>query len=101
MGPTYHLTHTPTVRLVVNEMRHDDRADEALDERLEGLLNALDEIHEAASAGALAQTGLSKAELLGLLNDLIYTAQQTVAEIQSQGADLTGTPTLRLVRKTS
>ena len=101
MGPNYQYSHTPTLHLVMNEFRRDDRADEALDERLEGLLDTLDEIHEAASTGSLTQAGLNKTELLGLLNDLIYTAQQTVAEIQNQGGDRTGTPTLNLVRKSS
>ena len=104
MEPTFHMTPAPTLRLVVNEAaRHEARYEEPVtDDRLEGLLETLDEIHEAAAAGdLLKRSHLSKADLMGWLRDIVYTAEQTMAEIENQGGEHGGKPQLSLVRKSS
>jgi hypothetical protein len=54
------------------------------DGRLGTLLDMLDELHTAAAEGRLRQiTTVSDAELMGWLYELIYTAQETMAEIES------------------
>jgi hypothetical protein len=68
--------------------------------RLARLWEALDEIHSAASEGALRSiTPLTNAEVVGWLNELIYTAQEAIEEIESHSAD--PEPKLTLVRKPS
>ncbi|MDX2161867.1 MAG: hypothetical protein SF162_11125 [bacterium] len=107
MEPTLHFTHTPTIRLVMNEAlagepRHDDWAEPALETRLEHVLETLDELHDAASDGKIARlTSLSKRELLEMLHELIYTAEQTVAELEDQVGEPMNKPGLSLVRKSS
>jgi hypothetical protein len=50
---------------------------------LSDLLDVLDQLHSAASEGYLDKlTTMNKAELLELLRDVIYTAQETVAEVE-------------------
>lgn len=52
--------------------------------RLGSLLDSLDEIHSAASDGRLSEiTTISDAELVGWLYEVIYTAQETMAEIEA------------------
>jgi hypothetical protein len=66
------------------------------DARMAALLIALDELHNAASARKLpAITSLSKAELTGWLRELVYTAQETIAELEQDDSELPG---LRLVK---
>mgnify|MGYP000193043994 CR=1 FL=1 len=107
MEPTFHMTASHTLHLVKNELRADARHDEryeepAMDARLEGLLDALDEMHEAASAGdLLKRSHLSKADLVSWLREIIYTAEQTMVEIEDQGGEYGETPQLSLVRKSS
>jgi hypothetical protein len=81
-------SHQPHLQLLYNEVR------------LDILLQALDELHTAASDGHLTEvTTLSNAEIIGWLNDLAYTAQETIAEIRKgEGAYPAGTPHLRLVK---
>ena len=69
------------------------------DARLATLLDALDTLHTAASEDALdGVTTLSKAELMGWLCEIVYTAQETMTELQSgDGADVT----LTLLQKSS
>jgi hypothetical protein len=68
MGPTLQLNF----QLLYNEAR------------IGTLLDTLDELHTAASEGRLRQiTTVSDAELVGWLYELIYTAQETMAEIES------------------
>jgi hypothetical protein len=53
------------------------------DAKLDYLFAVLDELHTAASDNLLHQvTPLSEQELVGWLQDLIYTAQETIAEIE-------------------
>lgn len=67
MGPTLQ----PNLQLLYN------------DARLGTLLDALDELHTAASEGHLSEiTTLKDAELMGWLYELVYTAQQTMEEIE-------------------
>jgi hypothetical protein len=94
MEPMLHLTPAPTLHMVYKETH------------LNSLLDALDELHEAASEGDVnAVTTMSKADLMGLLRDIIYTAQETMVEIETHG-ETKGTipanlPQLSLVRKHS
>jgi len=57
------------------------------DARMATIADALDELHSAASDGRLRQvTTLQDAELLGWLYELIYTANETMAEIRRSQA---------------
>lgn len=84
MGPTLQ----PNLQLLYN------------DARLSDLLQALDELHSAASDGNVrAVTPLSNAELVSYLYEIIYTARETMSEIESKNAEpVVG---LSLVRKSS
>ncbi|MBC6936596.1 MAG: hypothetical protein DWB42_12240 [Chloroflexi bacterium] len=65
------------------------------DARLEAALAAIDDLHDAVSEGNLAAvTELSNRELIGWLHDLVYTAQETIAEIEKR----TVCPPLRLIK---
>ncbi len=79
--------HQPNFQIIYNDMR------------LAGLFQSLDELHNAASEGSLQSvTPLSNAELLGWLQELIFTAEETISEIR-QHETKTTTPHLRLVKK--
>jgi hypothetical protein len=53
------------------------------DARLVALFQAVDELHSAASDGEIqALTTLSRDEMVGWLRDLVYTAEETIAEIE-------------------
>lgn len=68
------------------------------DARLAGLSQYLDELHSAASEGQLqAVTPLSDAELVGWLQEMIYTATETIQEIEQRPAQ-NAVPHLRLVK---
>ncbi len=68
--------------------------------RLSALLDALDELHSAASDNRLnAVTPLSKAELKSWLYEIIYTASEAMSEIDNSDGD--AAVELTLVRKTS
>lgn len=78
-------THQHDVQLLYN------------DARFATLFQALDELHTAASEDDLeVMTTLSKAELLGWLRDFVYTAEETIMEIEKQPAAYP--VTLRLVK---
>jgi hypothetical protein len=65
--------HQPNFQIIYNDMR------------LAGLFQSLDELHNAASEGSLQSvTPLSNAELMGWLQELIYTAEETLQEIRQQ-----------------
>ena len=84
MGPTLQ----PNLQLLYNTARLSD------------VLEALDELHSAASDGNVrAVTPLSNAELISWLYEVIYTAQETMNEIESKNADTA--VELTLVRKLS
>ena len=66
--------------------------------RLATLYQALDELHSAASEGRLnTVTPLNKIELLGWLHEFVYTAQETIAEIE--GSACSDKPGVSLVQK--
>lgn len=82
MGPTLQ----PNLQLLYN------------DGRLGSLLDALDELHSAASEGRLGEiTTVKDADLVGWLYELIYTAQETMEEIEQHHEQCD--PELILVRK--
>jgi hypothetical protein len=82
MGPTLQLN----LQLLYN------------DARLGSLLDALDELHSAASEGRLSEiTTITDAELVGWLYELIYTAQETMMEIEAHHEQCE--PELRLIPK--
>lgn len=90
MEPMLHLTPAPTLHMMRKEAR------------LDSLLDALDELHEAASDGEISSvTAMSKSDLLGLLRDIIYTAQETMIEIETCDDINGGIPALSLVQKPS
>lgn len=67
-------------------------------ERLNEMLEMLDELHTAASEGqATSFAGMNHQELVGLLNEIVYTAREALAEIKDHRAQFQ--PTLRLVPK--
>jgi len=53
--------------------------------RLDVAYEAIDELHSAISEGSVENVSdfQSRAELLNWLRDVIYTAQETIAEIES------------------
>lgn len=78
--------HQPNLQVVYN------------DSRLASLFQSLDELHSAASDGHLPTvTPLTQAELVGWLQELIYTAQETLVEIDSESA-ASNAPHLRIVK---
>jgi hypothetical protein len=69
----------------------------ATDQQLADIFDALDDLHSAASEGALyTVTGLSNRELIGWLHELVYTAQETISEIEQRKGS--PNPVLRLVK---
>jgi gluconate kinase len=67
--------------------------------RLAGLFQSLDELHTAASEGRLQHvTPLTDTELIGWLQELIYTAEETILEIQENPME-PAVPHLRLVQR--
>ena len=69
------------------------------DARIRDLYDVLDTLHSAASEGALpAVTAMNTAELVDWLRELIYTAQETIAEIEHT-ADQRPEPYLRVLDK--
>jgi hypothetical protein len=71
--------------------------------RLAALLEALDDLHNAASEGSTAEaTTLSPQDLREWLKDVIYTAQETLDELDaSADAAPAYEPNIQLVRKSS
>ncbi len=54
------------------------------DAQFESLFLALDNLHDAASEGRVHEiTALSKDELIGWLEEIAYTARETVRELQA------------------
>jgi hypothetical protein len=82
------MTPQPSLQLLYNESR------------LSTLLDALDELHNAASDGDVRSvTTLSNAELIGWLREVIYTARETMDEIEANNSQTA--VGLSLVRKSS
>jgi predicted metal-dependent HD superfamily phosphohydrolase len=68
------------------------------DSRLAAALEAIDDLHDSAADGTLSSTtSMSKRELVCWLRDLVYTAQETINEIESGKKVYTAAP-LRLVK---
>jgi len=69
------------------------------DARLFDLIDVLDQLHTAASEDYLHKlTTLEKSELLEVLHELVYTAQETISELEaSEQAD--AQPALRILPK--
>ncbi len=68
------------------------------DARMGNLMDTLDELHSAASEGRLQQvTTLTNAEMIGWLYELVYTATETMAEIQR--SEVRGDTMLHIVAK--
>lgn len=68
-----------------------------VDPRLAAAFEVLDALHTAASEGRLDLfTSMSTSEIVGWLHEFVYTAQETLAEIEKRNA--LATPHLRLVK---
>ncbi len=68
--------------------------------RLADLLELLDSLHNAASEGELErQTGMTRRELVGLLQECIYTAGETIAELDRHAMKQGTRPVLRVLDK--
>jgi hypothetical protein len=82
------LPSKPSLTLLYNEAR------------LTQLSDALDALHSAAADGTLRTVStVSNAELIAWLHEIIYVAQETIAEIREQQDE--GAEGLHLVRRTS
>lgn len=70
------------------------------DSALGNLYEVLDQLHNAASEGrAEAISHMSMDDLRGMLQDIIYTAQETVAELDAHQTH--PVPQLRILEKPS
>lgn len=68
-----HLTNISTQKRKVTDLH------------LETLLNTLDDLHTAVTNGNVSEeTTLSREELLGWLEDIVYTAQETINELEDE-----------------
>jgi len=71
--------------------------------QLAEMFDVLDELHTAASENQLSTlTSLNRRELVAWLRDLVYTAEETIAEIEQDNAQPRKSwhePILRLVEK--
>lgn len=71
---------------------HDYRFSDA---RMAALFEAFDDLHTAVSEGDLETiTTLNKRELVGWLRELVYTAEETITEIEKNATY----PALQLVK---
>lgn len=71
------------------------------DTRLCDLLDVLDQLHDAVSEGRLAAVStLDRAELVNLLREVVYTATETIAEMDGECAEQ-HSPTLRILPRAS
>ncbi|MCA0457597.1 MAG: hypothetical protein LCI00_26760 [Chloroflexi bacterium] len=70
------------------------------DAGLAAVYEVFDDLHDAASEDQLQElTALDKRELLGWLRELVFTAQETITEIESRSARTARQePVLRLVK---
>lgn len=70
------------------------------DAGLAAVYEVFDDLHDAASEDQLQElTALDKRELLGWLRELVFTAQETITEIESRSARAARQePVLRLVK---
>ncbi len=67
------------------------------DARMEALFEMFDDLHNAATEGQLhTVTSLNKRELVGWLRELMFTAEETISEIERQA--VYAEPVIRLVK---
>jgi hypothetical protein len=77
-----------------HQTNHDIRLSDA---RMAAMIEVFDNLHTAASEGQLeAMTTLNNRELVGWLRELMFTAQETISEIES--TRMYGEPVIRLVK---
>jgi hypothetical protein len=77
-----------------HQTNHDIRLSDA---RMAAMIEVFDNLHTAASEGQLeAMTTLNNRELVGWLRELMFTAQETISEIES--TRMYGEPIIRLVK---
>jgi len=77
-----------------HQTNHDIRLSDA---RMAAMIEVFDDLHTAASEGQLeAMTTLNNRELVGWLRELMFTAQETISEIES--TRMYGEPVIRLVK---
>jgi hypothetical protein len=73
---------------------HDIRLSDA---RMAAMFEVFDDLHTAATEGQLeAVTSLNNRELIGWLRELVFTAQETISEIEC--AKIGPQPAIRLVK---
>lgn len=95
MQPTLHTNHLHLIRTGASLS-----AARLNRQRLSSLLDALDELHSAVSEGELrAATTLTESELRSWLSEIIYTAQETLREMDNGHGGQT--PKLHVVRRSS
>ena len=76
---------------------HDIQDIRLSDARMAAMFEVFDDLHTAASEGQLeAITSLNKRELVGWLRELVFTAQETISEIES--AKIGAQPAIHLVK---
>lgn len=69
-------------------------------ERLSDMLEMMDQLHTAASDGELQTvTRINKRELLAMLNEFVYTAQETISEINQHEYTNSKQPNLHILDK--
>jgi hypothetical protein len=71
--------------MFTNNQKTDIRILQALftDVRFESIFKALDHLHDAAASNTLSEvTNLPKDEVIGWLRDIIYTANETINELE-------------------
>jgi hypothetical protein len=82
------------------QAQHSSRDFLITDAGLAAVFEVFDDLHNAASEGELQDvTGLDNRELVGWLRELVFTAQETISEIEKRSARGTRQePLLRLVK---
>lgn len=70
------------------------------DAGLAAMFEVFDDLHDAAAEGTLDHlTAINRRELVGWLRELVYTAQETIAEIEKENArHARQQPTLQLIK---
>ncbi len=77
---------------------YNEPVNKSTDVELEDVFQMLDELHTAASEGTLHMaTTLNKRDLLAWLQEVIYTAEETIAEIKHH--ECLQEPVLRVVER--
>ena len=82
------------------QAHHSSRDFLITDARLADMFAVFDDLHDAASEGELQDvTGLDNRELVSWLQELVFTAQETITEIEKRSALCARQePVLRLVK---